>query len=67
MKLSVEWIFEDSPHYKIIVVGRKLVFKNVSDRSMARLRYLARKEKVSFRGLIIRAIYRGMKTATRNM
>ena len=58
---SKEWLLGSSPNYKIVVEGRNLVFKNVSKKTLCRLRYLAAREGLSYRGYIIKALLRGMK------
>ena len=56
-----EWLYDSSPNGKIIVRGRNLIFDRFSKKSLIRFSYLARKEKLSFRGYIIRCIMKGLK------
>jgi hypothetical protein len=57
---KVAWLMESSPEGKFVIRGRHLVFERFSKKSLARLSYLARREKVSVRGYIIRCIMRGI-------
>lgn len=58
---KLKWLLESSPNYKIVVKGDRLFFENFSNKTMARFTYLARKEKLSFRGFIIKCLVRGMR------
>lgn len=59
---SKEWLLGSSPNYKIVMEGRNLVFKNVTKKTLCRLRYLARREGLSYRGFIIKALMLGIKS-----
>jgi len=61
-KWTMEWLFGSSPNYKIVMEGRNLVFKNVTKKTLCRLHYLAAREGLSYRGFIIKALLRGMKS-----
>jgi len=57
-----EWLMGSSPHGNFIMKGNRLVPYRMSKKTLCRLRYLARKNKISYRWFLIKAILQGHKS-----